>query len=497
VYLSPGGYIPENTTFPMVGVDVNPGTYTLMETVMPYTTKIPNTETHNAVRDTDARHHLHPFTDTQALNRKGARVITRAEGVHVWDSDGNQLIDGMAGLWCVNLGYGRQELINAAHEQMQVLPYYNTFFQSTHSPVTSLAQAIADITPGDLNRIFFANSGSEAIDTIIRMVRHYWTLKGKPYRKLLIARENAYHGSTLGGASLGGMPHMHGQCAPLLPGIHRIRQPYWYGEADGLSEDEFGLIRARELEEKLLEVGPNNVAAFVGEPIQGAGGVIVPPRTYWPEIQRLCRKYDVLLVADEVICGFGRTGQWFGSQTFDFQPDIMSMAKGLSSGYIPISAVAVGDRIADTLIESGDDFSHGFTYSGHPVAAAVALENIRILQDERIIESVASDIGPYFQARLRDTLSEHPLCGHIEGTGLIAGLALVKDRKTRTFFDEDVGTLCRDECTNSGLIARACGNRMVLSPPLVISRTEVDEMVDRLRVALDRTYARVGGISAA
>lgn len=462
---------------------------------MSYTTTNPSTDA--TMREIDNRHHLHPFTDTQTLNNKGARVITHAEGVYVWDEDGHQLIDGMAGLWCVNLGYGRQELIDAAHKQLQALPYYNTFFQSTHAPVTKLAQAIAEITPGDLNRVFFANSGSEAIDTIIRMVRHYWTLKGKPYRKLLIARENAYHGSTLAGASLGGMPHMHGQCDPLLPGIHRIHQPYWYGEADGLTEDEFGLQRARELEEKILEVGPDNVAAFIGEPIQGAGGVIVPPKTYWPEIQRICRKYDVLLVADEVICGFGRTGRWFGCQTFDFQPDIMSMAKGLSSGYLPISAVAVGDRIADTLVEAGGEFSHGFTYSGHPAAAAVALENIRLLRDEGIIEAVEADIGPYFQTRLRDVLGEHPLCGHIEGIGLIAGLALVKNRQARVFFDKDIGTLCRDECTASGLIARACGNRIVLSPPLIISRAEVDVLVDRLRTALDRTYSQVGDMATA
>lgn len=464
---------------------------------MSHTTTMPNAEAQLAIRDADARHHLHPFTDTQALNSKGVRTISHAQGIYVWDSEGNELIDGMAGLWCVNLGYGRKELINAAHQQMQTLPYYNTFFQSTHAPVTALAQAIAEITPGDLNRVFFANSGSEAIDTVIRMVRHYWTLKGKPYRKLLIARENAYHGSTLAGASLGGMAHMHSQIGPMLPGIHRIRQPYWYGEANGISEDEFGLQRARELEEKILEVGPDNVAAFIGEPIQGAGGVIVPPRTYWPEVQRICRKYDVLLVADEVICGFGRTGQWFGSQTFGFQPDIMSMAKGLSSGYLPISAVAVGDRIADTLSAACGEFTHGFTYSGHPVAAAVALENIRILRDERIVDAVAMDIGPYFQNRLREVLGEHPLCGHIEGIGLIAGLALVKDRQSRIFFDKDVGTLCRDECTASGLVARACGNRIVLSPPLVISRAEVDELVDRLREALDRTYARVADMSRA
>lgn len=451
------------------------------------------TDTADDIRLTDAQHHLHPFTDGQSLNARGARVITRADGVYLWDSDGERLIDGMAGLWCVNLGYGRQELINAAHQQMQSLPYYNTFFQTTHEPAAQLAQAIADITPGDLNHVFFANSGSEAIDTLIRMVRHYWTLKGQPDRKVLIARENAYHGSTIAGASLGGMAGMHKQGGPLLPDIQRIRQPYWYGEGGPLSENAFGLACAQALEDRILEIGPENVAAFIGEPVQGAGGVIVPPRNYWPEIQRICRKYDVLLASDEVICGFGRTGSWFGCETFDFQPDIMSMAKGLSSGYLPISAVAVGDRIANTFINECGDFNHGFTYSGHPVAAAVALENIRLLREEGIIDYVANGIGPYFQARLREALGDHPLCGHIEGVGLLAGIALVRDRPSKTFFgpDTDVGTVCRDHCFRNGLIMRACGNRMVFSPPLVVTRGEVDELVDKARKCFDLTWADV------
>lgn len=449
----------------------------------------------DAIRAADAEHHLHPFTNSKNLNAEGARVITRAEGVYLWDSEGERLIDGMAGLWCVNLGYGRRELIDAAHQQMKILPYYNTFFQTTHGPATKLAQAIAKITPGDLNHVFFANSGSEAIDTLIRMVRHYWTLKGKPYRKILIGRENAYHGSTIAGASLGGMAGMHKQGGPLLPDIHRIRQPYWYGEGGSKSEEAFGITCAQALEDKILEVGPDNVAAFIGEPVQGAGGVIVPPNTYWPEIQRICRKYDVLLASDEVICGFGRTGSWFGCETFDFQPDIMSMAKGLSSGYLPISAVAVDDRIANALIEEGGDFNHGFTYSGHPVAAAVALENIRLFEDEDVVSYVANDIGPYFQARLRERLGDHPLCGHIEGVGLLAGIALVQDRASKTFFgpDIDVGTICRDHCFRNGLVMRACGNRMVFSPPLIISRAEVDEMIDKARECFDLTYADVKG----
>ena len=429
----------------------------------------------------DAAHHLHPFTNTGALNKKGARVITHAEGVYLWDSEGQKMLDGMAGLWCVNMGYGRKELVEAATQQMEKLAFYNTFFQTSHMPAAELAQEIASVTPGDLNHIFFANSGSEAIDTIIRMVSQYWCIEGKPYKNILIARENAYHGSTVAGASLGGMGGMHKQGAPGVGGIERIRQPYWYGEAGDMSEEEFGIACAKALEEKILEVGPDNVAAFVGEPIQGAGGLIVPPSNYWAEIQKICDKYDILLAADEVICGFGRTGSWFGSQTLEIKPDIMSMAKGLSSGYLPISAVAVGDRIANALIAHDDDFNHGFTYSGHPAAAAVALANIKLMKEENIVDYVANDIGPYFQQKLRETLADHPLVGHIEGIGLVAGIALVKDKETKEFFpgDLDIGYICREHCFNNGLIMRAVGSRMVLSPPLVITREEVDELCEK------------------
>ncbi|MBU2966803.1 aspartate aminotransferase family protein [Amphritea sp. 2_MG-2023] len=445
------------------------------------------------VQALDADHHMHPFTNTGALNKKGARVITHADGVYLWDSEGNKILDGMAGLWCVNMGYGRTELIEAANEQMKQLPYYNTFFQTTHAPVAQLAKEIASVTPGDLNHIFFANSGSEAIDTIMRMVRQYWSIQGKPYRNIIIARENAYHGSTIGGTSLGGMGGMHNQGGPLVPNISRIRQPYWYGEAGDMTEEEFGIVCAKALEDKILEVGPDNVAAFVGEPIQGAGGVIVPPANYWAEIQKICTKYDVLLVADEVICGFGRTGSWFGCETLGFMPDIMSMAKGLSSGYLPIAAVAVGDRIANAFIEHDDDFNHGFTYSGHPVAAAVAIANIQLMKKDNIIDYVAKDIGPYFQQKLRETIGEHPLVGHIEGIGLVAGIALVKDKATKAPYsdDIDIGMICREHCFENGLIMRAVGNRMVLSPPLIISHAEVDELCEKVRRCFDLTLKSV------
>ena len=449
--------------------------------------------TDDSLKAIDASHHLHPFTNTHALNTKGARVITRAQGVYLWDSEGHKILDGMAGLWCVNMGYGRKELINAAHQQLEVLPFYNTFFQTSHEPVIKLAQAIAEITPADLNHVFFANSGSEAVDTLIRLVRHYWSLEGKPSKNIIIARENAYHGSTIAGSSLGGMSGMHKQGGPWVPNIERIRQPYYYGEADNQeqSPEAFGLACARALEDKILEVGAENVAAFIGEPVQGAGGVIVPPNTYWPEIQLICKKYDILLASDEVICGFGRTGYWFGCENFGFTPDIMTMAKGLSSGYMPISAVAINDRMTSTLLAHDDDFNHGFTYSGHPVAAAVALANIRLMQQEDIINHVHSDTAPYFQQRIREALKDHPLVGHIEGVGLLAGIALVQDKSTRTLYPDniDIGLVCRDHCFENGLIMRAVGSRMVLSPPLVITHDQIDELCEKARLCFDLTLA--------
>ena len=446
----------------------------------------------------DREHHWHPFTDTKALNAKGARVITGAEGVWLKDSEGNRILDGMAGLWCVNLGYGRQELVDTAAAQMAELPYYNCFFQTTTPPATELAAAVASVAPAGMSRVMFAGSGSEAVDTAIRMVRTYWAFaEKKPYKNWIIARKNAYHGSSVGGTAVGGMGAMHSQGAPNLPHVAHVDQPYWYGEApEGMSQEDFGLARAKLIEDKILELGPDNVAAVFGEPIQGAGGVIVPPATYWPEVQRICRKYDVLLVADEVICGFGRTGNWFGSQTFGFEPDLMTMAKGMSSGYLPISAVAVGERVANGLIEHAGEFYHGYTYSGHPVAAAVALKTIEIMKREKIVERVRDDIGPYFQAKLREALQDQPLVGHIEGTGLVAGIALVESKSPKKFFEDGgkVGLMCRDHCFSNGLIMRATGSRMILSPPLVISHDEVDQLVGLARKCLDLTAKDLGRV---
>ncbi|MGH8129561.1 MAG: aminotransferase, partial [Steroidobacteraceae bacterium] len=317
-------------------------------------------------QELDARHYLHPFTDFRALAAEGSRVITRAEGVYLYDSEGVQILDAMSGLWCVNIGYGRNELADAAARQMRELPYYNSFFKSAHPPAIELAQLLGELTPPQFNRVFFTNSGSEANDTILRMVRRYWDLMGHPKRSIVISRLNAYHGSTVAAASLGGMSAMHAQGGLPIPDIVHIEQPYWYENGTDLSPEDYGLRAARRLAEKIEELGPERVAAFIGEPIQGAGGVIIPPATYWPEIQRICREYGILLIADEVICGFGRTGRWFGCEHFGFEPDFMTIAKGVTSGYQPLGGAMVSDRVAEVLIGKGGEFHHGFTWSGHP-----------------------------------------------------------------------------------------------------------------------------------
>ena len=301
-------------------------------------------------RALDSAHFLHPFTDHKELHQKGSRIIERADGVYLFDSEGNRLLDAMAGLWCVNVGYGRKDLAAVAQKQMEQLPYYNSFFQTAHPPVIELSKLLSEVTPDHLNYVFLTNSGSESNDTVVRMVRHYWKSLGHPEKQTIISRKNAYHGSTMAGASLGGMSAMHAQ-GGLIPGVEHINQPYWYREGGDLSPEAFGKNIALELEHKIESLGEHKVAAFIAEPIQGAGGVIVPPETYWPTIKEICDRHQILLVADEVICGFGRTGQWFGSDYYDLKPDLMPIAKGLSSGYLPIGGVMVADHVSRVVIE--------------------------------------------------------------------------------------------------------------------------------------------------
>jgi len=445
----------------------------------------------------DAAHHWHPFMDTKDLNAKGARVFTGAKGVWLTDSEGNRLLDGMAGLWCMNVGYGRDEIVDAVARQMRELPYYNTFFQCTHPAAAEFAAMLCNAAPPQMNRVFFTNSGSESNDTVFRMARIYWDCMGKSKKKVFISRKNAYHGSTVCGTSLGGMAGMHRQGDLPIPGIYHIGQPYWFGEGrhmqPAIDPAEFGRMRARELETAIDWLGEDQVAAFIAEPIQGAGAVIIPPESYWPEIARICRERNILLIADEVITGFGRTGNMWGSETYQITPDFMSIAKGMTSGYVPMGGVFISDRVGDVLIEKAGEIVHGYTYSGHPAACAAGMASLRIIQEEQLVERVRDDVGPYMQARWA-TLAEHPLVGEVRMKGLIGAMELVKDKKTGLRFPSEgrTGTLCRDiSIGKNHLVMRATRDTMIVSPPLVITRDECDVFVERARQTLDDLAAEL------
>ena len=441
----------------------------------------------------DVAHHLPAQADWQEIeDLGGSRIITHAEGCYIYDGDGNRILDGMAGLWCVNVGYGRTELADVAAEQMKELPFYNTFFKTATPPTVMLAQKIASLTQNRLPHVFFNASGSEANDTIFRMVRTYWKLKGEPKRSVFISRWNAYHGSTVAGVSLGGMKMMHAQGDLPIPGIEHVRQPYWYGEGRDMSPEDFGTVCALAIEERILAVGPENVAAFIGEPIQGAGGVIIPPASYWPQVEAICRKYGILLICDEVICGFGRTGNMWGHETVGVKPDIIAMAKGLSSGYLPISAVAVSAEIVKVM-KTGGDFVHGFTYSGHPVAAAVALRNIEIIEREGLVERTRSETGPYL-AKALAKLSEHPLVGEARSVGLIGAVEIVADKASGARFGGKEGTagpIVRDLCIAGGLMVRGIRDSIVMCPPLIITTDQIDELIGKIKKALDEAEPRL------
>ena len=446
----------------------------------------------------DAAHHVHPFTDTAALNKEGVRIITRGQGVYLWDSDGKKIIDGMSGLWCVQVGYGNEELAAAGYEALRTLPYYNHFFKTSNPWTIELAAKLAGLLPSGHAHVLFANSGSEANDSALKLIRYFWNCEGKPQKKIHLSRDYSYHGVTFAAASLSGLTPMHPQWDLPLPGFEKVPAPYWYGAKDAgygdIDADAFGLLMARKLEEKILELGADKVASFSAEPVQGAGGVIFPPATYWHEVQRICARYDVLLHLDEVITGFGRTGEWFGAQTYRIAPDIMTMAKGLSSGYQPISAISLGRRISDTILNSDEELVHGYTYSGHPVACAVALKNLEMIEREKLVPRVKNGIGPYLQRRLRETFADHPIVGEVRGTGLLAAIELVRDKAERRFFPDpgNIGTLCRNYCFNDGLICRAIRDTMVLAPPLVIREDEIEEIFVKLKAAIDSTARDCG-----
>ena len=454
------------------------------------------------IQTLDSAHFIHPFTDHGDLATRGARVIARAEDIYIWDSEGQKILDGMSGLWCVNAGYGRQELADAAHAQMMKLPFYNSFFQTTNEPAVKLAARLASLAPTvdgrSFQHVFFSSSGSESNDTNVRMVRRYWDLQGQPERKVIIGRINGYHGSTMAGASLGGMSGMHAQGDLPIPNITHIGQPYFFENGlPGESEADFGVRAAGWLEDKILELGADKVAAFIAEPVQGAGGVIIPPATYWPEIQRIVDQYGILLVSDEVICAFGRLGHWFAYEKFGYKPDLVTFAKAVTSGYIPLGGVMVGDRVAKVLIEQGGEFNHGYTYSGHPVACAVALANLELMERDNLVGRVKDDIGPYL-AQAYAGLADHPLVGVAETCGFVAGLVLVKGKERgadgrMTMFPEDlaVGMKCRAHCFKNGLIMRAVGDRMIIAPPLTMTHAQIDEMMALIWKVLDLTLTEL------
>jgi len=461
-----------------------------------------NTQLKNStteLRDLDALHHLHPFTNHKSLRAGGARVIVKGDGPYIWDSEGNRILDGMAGLWTTNIGYGRTELADAARDQMLELPFYNTFFKTTHPPVVALSQKLAEIAPPGISQVFYGSSGSESNDTAIRLIRHYWVLKGEPKRKIIISRKNAYHGSTIAAGSMGGMPHVHQHSYPVYEGFRHVMDPCWFDQGrDDESLEAFGLRAAKALEDEILAVGPENVAAFAGELVQGAGGVKIAPDSYWPEIQRIVDKYGILFLADEVITGFGRLGAWFASDYYSVKPNIITFAKAVTSGYLPLSGILIDDRIIGALMGHDDDFNHGYTFSGHPVACAVALKNIEIMERERLVSRVASYSAPAL-TKMLGKFKDHPLVGEVRSVGMMGAIELVADKATRRRFSNPgrVGLICRDHFFREGFIMRAVFDTMVCAPPLIWGDEEFAEAERAIEKALDLTLNEVAGEIAA
>ena len=446
----------------------------------------------STIAEADIAHLFHPYTNLARHPDTGPLVIARGEGVRVFDETGKDYIEGLAGLWCTALGWGEERLVEAAAAQMRQLPFYHLFTSKTHAPATRLAEELAALAPLPRPKVLFACSGSESNDTAIKLIWYRNNALGKPDKKKIIARERAYHGVTVATASLTGLAvNQRGFDLPIDRVLHTGNPHYWRCRHAGEGEEQFASRRADELEQLILAEGPDTVAAFFAEPVMGAGGVIVPPATYFDKIQAVLRKYDVLLVADEVITGFGRTGRMFGSETFGLTPDLMTVAKGLSSGYLPISALIVAEHVYEPIrAQAGEigTFGHGFTYGGHPVAAAVALETLKIYAERDILAQVART-GPVLQQGLRE-LQQHPLVGEARGVGLIGAVELVADKETSSPFDPGLGVGARvvAQAQAQGVILRAMGDAVAFAPPLVIGEEDIALMLARFRAALDQTY---------
>lgn len=450
------------------------------------------TLTNFAARDVEAL--LHPNTNLSSHRTTGPLMLERGEGVYVWGADGKRYIEGLAGLWCTGLGYGNKELIEAAREQMEKLSFSHLFGGRSHEPAVQLAEKLKEIVPSPTSKVFFTSSGSEANDTQIKLAWYYNNARGKPKKKKIVSRVKAYHGTTIATASLTGLPVFHSDFdLPMARVLHTSTPHFYRNGAPGETEEEFADRLARDLEELILAEGPETVAAFIAEPVMGAGGVIVPPKGYFPKMQAVLSRYDVLMIADEVICGFGRTGKMWGSDTLDIKPDTISMAKAITSAYMPLGAVTVSEPVYEALVDESKKlgvFAHGFTYSGHPVAAAVAVKTLEIYERINIVGMVQR-VAPVFKARL-DKLKDHPLVGETRGVGLIGGVEIVRDKAARTSFDirQGVGAKVAAFAQEEGVILRAvAGDTIAVCPPLIISADEVNEMFDGLDKALDRGHA--------
>lgn len=443
----------------------------------------------------DIASHLHPFTDARLHERNGPMIVERAEGVRIFDRDGRGYVDGVAGLWCAALGYSEQRLVDAAVRQMQQLPFTHSFTHRAHEPVILLAEKLLAMAPVPMSKVFFANSGSEANDTIVKTVWYYHNAIGKPLKKKIISRQRSYHGVTGLAASLTGLPHLHTAFDLPLPFVRHTDCPDYYRHGlEGESEEAFSTRMAESLEALIQAEGPETIGAFIAEPLQGAGGLILPPAGYFEKIQAVLKRHDILLIADEVVTGFARTGKMFGCETYGLQPDFITLAKQLSASYMPISAMMISPRVYEALADRAHEvgtWGHGFTYSGHPVAAAVALETLNIYEERDILGHV-NRVGPHMQRRVA-ALAAHPLVGHTRGIGLVAGVELVQDKAARRAFApaEKIGTLVAGFAQARGAICRPIGDILGFSPPLIIEEAEIDLLFDAVEGALDDALAAI------
>jgi 4-aminobutyrate--pyruvate transaminase len=438
---------------------------------------------------------IHPYTNLKLHEAEGPMVITEGDGVYVIDENGKRYIEGLAGLWCVSLGFSEKRLAEAAYRQMLKLPYYHTFAHKATDTGIELAEKLLSIAPVPMSKVFFVNSGSEADDTAAKLVWYYNNALGRPKKKKIISRIKGYHGVTIASASLTGLPNNHRDFDLPIANILHVECPHWYRFAQpGESEEAFATRLAESLEQRILAEGPDTVAAFIGEPIMGAGGVILPPATYWEKIQAVLKKYDILLIADEVICGFCRTGNMWGTTTYGMKPDMITCAKALSSAYVPIAAVMVSEGIYEAMVRESEKigvFAHGFTYSGHPVPSAVALETLKIYEERHILEHVRA-VAPRMQQRIRE-FAGHPIVGEARGIGLIGAVELVANKESKASFDPKagVGGYLAKRGHHHGLIIRAIGDVIAFCPPLIITEAEIDMLFDRFKLALDDTLAMV------